>query len=132
MDAVQIITSIDIPQNRIEDLLCCAFEGGSDYWAKTGVTAEQKKEVGAEYAFEVATRGGEVEVFDVENGELLGVLNGQSIVNAFTLMSQGEDKNGKAMPCLKRYLQTFLKEDEDSEVGDVFLQMAVMGEIVFG
>lgn len=133
MENVVIKIEQVITQQRIEDLLCGAFEGGSDYWAITGVTKEQKDAVKAEYSFEVATRGGEIEVFDVEDTKTkLGVINEERIRKAFELMAKGENEKGESEPHLTEHLQQFLDECEDAVTGDVFLQLAVMGEVVFG
>jgi len=133
MKTVMVKTVALITQSRVEDVLCGAFEGGSNYWAVTGVTTEQMEKANATFPFEVATRGGEIKVFDAENPKiLLGVINAERIEKALQLMSEGKNEKGEDAPYLARHLNDIIKEDDDACTSDVFLQMAVMGEIVFG
>jgi hypothetical protein len=132
MDAVKVNIQVEVSQQRIEDVLCGAFEGGCNYWAITGITKEQREAVGAEYPFEVPTRGGEVEVFDREEPEtLLGVLNEENIKTALALMALGENVNGDSKPHYRKHLQNIIDENDDEGTSDVLMQLAVMGDVVF-
>lgn len=133
MDDITIYPNTVITQERVEDLLCGAFEGGSNYWACTGVTKKQREEVGAEFSFEVATRGGEIEVFDAEEpDEKLGVINEERIKKAFRMMREGKNEKGESKPHYTEHLRDFLNFNDDANTSDIFFQLAVMGDIVFG
>jgi hypothetical protein len=67
-----------------------------------------------------------------EPSKPLGVINMERIKIAFDLMAKGKNEDGTDAEYLKRHLDNFLNENEDSETGDVFVQMAVMGKVVFG
>jgi hypothetical protein len=140
MDSIKITVSIDISIERIKDLLCCAFEGGIDYWAliQEGATQADMDKVGAEYYHEIPALGGELKVYDREDfgdtddpQELLGVLNMEGMKKALQYMAEGTDKNGKDCPGFRNHWDWFMNENEDATTGDIFVQLAVMGEEVF-
>ena len=55
--AVPINTIQTVQRSRVEDLLCNAFEGGSNYWINTTWCHEDKWPPGSEYGHEVSPRG---------------------------------------------------------------------------
>lgn len=133
MEAIIIKQDIVITKERLDDLLCSAFEGGASYWAITGVTQQQKDVVEAEFAYQVCLNGGEIEVFDAEEPDKkLGVLNAKRLEVALQCMALGQNEKGESKPALKKHFDNFINENDDAETADVFMQMAVMGEIVFG
>ena len=122
METVMVKTEVAITQQRVEDLLCGAFEGGSNYWAYFVVSKKQKQGVKIDYIYEIATRGGEITINDRETGETLGFLNEESIKKGLQLMAE-------------KYPNRFIdvvNENDDADTADIFVQLAVMGELVFG
>lgn len=117
---------------RIKDLLCCAFEGGINYWGNAKSKIGLKDELKAEYFHEIPALGGELIIFDNETDEKLGIIDMESMKQAFEYMSNGTDKNGRDIPQLKKHLADFINENEDATTGDVFVQLAVMGSVVYG
>jgi len=126
-------------------LLISALEGGSNYWYFLGdlsmipekgyspKSKEMKEELEkndqgmidclVNRVWEAVQNGAEVPVFDAEDPEeKLGVISKKSMANAVKLMI-------KDYP---NHLGDVLTEQDDAETGDVFLQLAVMGDIVFG
>ena len=79
---------------------------------------------------EIPFQGGEIEVYDVETGELLGVLSKVTIQTGLQLMADRKDMTGKMVPA--RHFKAIATDNEDAETADVFIQLAVMGEIVYG
>jgi len=137
----EIVAKVKIKDNRVMDLLCAAFESGSAYWAiAEGINPpsdEEWKRIAKEfnsegkYLYLYPFGGGKVKIYDKEDeNELLGVLNMDTIKRGLTYMANGKDKNDKEIPM--RHWDNFMKENEDAETADVFLQLCVMGEIVFG
>ena len=116
--SVEVEAKVRIEEKRIADLLITALDGGSNYWADLYGSLED------------IMNGGTVSVVDAETGESLGIVCYQSIATALQLMAKGEDRNGKKIPI--RHWQAIVEENDDAETADVFFQMAVMGEIVFG
>lgn len=99
------------PRQRVEDLLCCAFEDGSAYWAES--------EGGFEQAFEPG--GVIIREFEEDEPEALR-LDREALTRGMQILA---DK-------YPRHFARFVAEDEDAETGDVFLQCCVFGEIVYG
>jgi len=122
----------EISIERIKDLLCAAFEGGIDYWGNAKSKIGLKEELKAEYFHEIPALGGELTIFDNEDGSELGKIDMESMKQAFQYMADGTDKNGKDIPQLKKHLDDFLNENEDAITADVFVQLAVMGAVEFG
>ena len=69
-------------------------------------------------------------VSDIETDELLGYLNGATIQTGLQLMADRKDMKGKVVPA--RHFKNLATDNEDAETADVFMQLAVMGEIVYG
>jgi len=112
-----------IKRERIEDLLCSAFEGGSNYWAK--VESKVKPSVKYEYLHEYPTRGGSIifkDIYADDDGIFEVPLNQESIEKGLAVMQ-------------KKYTDhfiNFLNENDDAETGDVFLQCCLFGALVYG
>jgi len=111
-----------VSEERVRDLLCCAFGGGSNYWAC--ISHEEYEGERPRYAWEIPfLEDGELTIVDDGAREVvLGKLNRRSLVDGLLRMANQYPK----------HYANFLAEDEDAETGDVFLQLALMGEIVFG
>ena len=128
----KVTTQIDITRERIGDLLSCAFEGGSNYWAV--VKEKQKPEAmpfrwmanvlsdPTYYADYPLNRGGFLMVGDIEGDMPDGLLDLGTIRHGLQVMA---DK-------YPRHFSTFLNENEDADTGDVFLQCCLWGEVIFG
>lgn len=106
---------------RIKCLLCCAFEGGSNYWIDTvEIPSKQEREkAGAEFWHESPLYGLE-----------LGVIceTGRHFLNRATL------ELGLAILKLDqpRHYADFMAENDDADTGDVFLQCCLFAEVIFG
>jgi hypothetical protein len=116
----------EFTDERVKDLLCCGMEGGCGYWAKI------KKYIIPEDADTSTVEfkhidlpfidGCGIHIVDNEDGEEGGILNRES-------MQKGLEIMGTKYPF---HLEAFVNENEDAETGDVFIQCAVLGDIVFG
>jgi len=140
---ILITSQVQITTKRLKDLLCCAFEGGSNFWASCSVGQEEMDKVDAEYFHEIPALGGEIEMFDKEEVEIaeqdgdekpkpLGVINIERIAMALQWMADGTNEKGKDLPHYKRHFNDIVIENEDANTGDLLVQLAVMGEEVFG
>lgn len=125
---IEVKVTVRIPNQKIENLIISAVEGGSTYWAmlKFPDGWQDKYKSYADIPFQ----GGEIELYDVETGELLGVLSKVTIQTGLQLMADRKDMTGKQVPA--RHFKNLATDNEDAETADVFLQLAVMGEIVYG
>lgn len=128
-----------IDNERIEDLLCCAFEGGVGYWCEINeyrnpdnVSVKYKHmelpltENGAVVcqAFVDGDERDDDDNWLDEDGNMLPLL----VLNKEAVQS-GLDVMQKKYPS---HFADFLSESEDAITGDVFLQCCLLGELVYG
>lgn len=139
---VRVAKEIDIDDKLILNLLCCAFEGGSNYWyiiekvnyppgMKNKDYAEGgKAQLPGEYwtwaQLVPMAEGGSLIVGDKEDQgnkkRYKGTLNRETIAKGLQVMAE-------------KYAAQFdrvIAETEDGDTGDVFLQCCLFGEMIFG
>lgn len=135
-DKLTFTTTVEIEAQRIEDLLTSAFEGGCGYWLKLKSTdiQEEAKKCGGELNIEKQILYGcKLNCYDAEDiDNKLGELTALQIVAALAAMAKGEDLKGKKNEHLKTHFNNFITENDDATTADVVVQIATMGEIVFG
>jgi hypothetical protein len=120
MKTFQIKTQVEVTPERVSDLLCSAFEGGSPWAVRVKSNA---KKVGAVYSFEAPTKpDGWLVVRDTYDDDQSYTIKNSDIIKGLKVMS---DK-------YNRHFTNFMDENEDAITGDVFLQCCVFGEIVYG
>ena len=125
---IEVKATVRIPNQKIQDLITTAIEGGCRYWASYKFP-ENWKDKYKNYS-EIPLKNDNIEVFDIETEELLGYLNRASIKVGLQLMADRKDFKGKQIPA--RHFKNLATDNEDGETADVFMQLAVMGEIVYG
>ena len=119
---------IGIPTQRVIDMLTTATEGGSNYWAKFKFSENWKNN--DESYEQILFNSGHIEVFDIETGELVGLLNRATIRVGLELMGMRKNIRGEDIPLL--HFKNLISDNMDAETADVFIQLAVMGRIVYG
>jgi hypothetical protein len=125
---IEVKATVRIPNQKIKDMITTAIEGGCHYWAKFVFPANYKEKYGS---FEqIPFKGGSIEVYDCETGELLGYLNQATMQVGLQLMADRKDMKGKVVPA--RHFKNLATDNEDAETADVFMQLCVLGEIVYG
>ena len=124
---IEVKATIRIPNQKIMDLITTSVEGGCHYWARFKFP-EKYKEKYPSYE-QIPFKNGNIEVYDIETGELLGYLNRVSIQVGLQLMADRKDLKGNDIPA--RHFKNLATDNEDAETADVFMQLSVMGEIVF-
>lgn len=137
-DRATIAVQQEIPLSRIADLLCCAFEGGSNYWYLI-------KESHAPSTDELPFRTDEIRVFphvdyplneggyliittlehDVHKGKKEWRLDLNAVKHGLRVMAALQPGHGG------HHFPNFMAENEDAETGDVFLQCCLFGEIIY-
>ncbi len=135
-------TTAEIDVEKIRNLLCCAFEGGSNYWYMIdkaiyppGFKSKDYGEGGKgqngpnywHWAELLPTQeGGALIISSKEGDEINGTktwrLDREAIQHGLKIMAE---------ECPQHY-GNFLSENEDAITGDVFLQCCLFGEIVYG
>lgn len=123
---IKIEKVIDISDQQISDQLCNALEGGSNYWYflpdLTMLDSDTKLPL-VDRIMNALNQGKSIPIYDLEDEEIkLGDLNLKGIEKAFNIMDE----------LFPHTLEEIIHESGDVDTGDIFLQLAVMGEIVFG
>jgi len=136
-----------IPLQRLQDLLICALEGGSNYWYTNA-----DYDFPAEHAEDINKASGGVfsgywapfydgcltlqVKFDDElprwNGQAFESVtggNGMEWVIKKADLERGLETMAKKYP---RHMNDLISEDEDADTGDVFLQCVCFGDLVYG
>jgi hypothetical protein len=165
MTTLTVTVKQEIPLKRIQDLLCCAFEGGSNYWytivefvkpAELKVRTEEGEifrhldypvnEGGAEIYRHLdypVNEGGAVVVGDreewypyrmeKERAEHLKESFDKPEPKKYRLDLEAIDRGLQLMADkYPRHFADFVGENEDASTGDVFLQLCLFGELVYG
>lgn len=118
-----------ITDYRAADLLCSAFEGGSNYWymIDSYVTPEvMAKPWGDDYTpayiFIPFSEGGAVIIED-DDGE------------THTLDNAAVERGKELLATDPQYSHQYadlLQENDDGDTGDTFLQLCLFGEVIYG
>jgi hypothetical protein len=115
----------EIPKQRISDLLCCAFEGGSNYWYWINrFNYPDEKILKLEYPH--------LELPLIEGGSLLIDAQGDKEHSGKLLNLESIQKGLQLLHdnyC--NHFNDLLTENDDADTGDVFLQLCLFGEVVF-
>jgi len=118
-----------ISRGRVADLLVTAFEGGINYWGEIAkyekpeeLTFRTDPEHVYKYVDYPLNAGGAVILQDAEDASERWRLDADAIERGLNLMAANSPDQ----------FQNFLGENEDAETADVFVQYAVLGEIVYG
>lgn len=136
--------TIDVPDNRIADMLCGAFEGGSNYWCriqKYVAPALDKlfpwdtmsdRSIGDgdnpavyKHVQYPMSPGGKVIVRDMEADEE----GGKEYTLALDLIRPGLKAMATKEP---RHFGDMMSGNDDATTADVFLQCCLFGEVVYG
>lgn len=139
-DRITVNVSFEIPKDRIQAMLVDAFEGGANYWAKVkgyvlpeDLTIEDFYSNGKhgskeyrQWVYNIPFVEGCFVRIDELTDECDGttqerMLGFQEIIRGIKLLSQSPD-----------WWKAFMEEDYDQVLGDVYLQLALLGEIRYG
>jgi hypothetical protein len=118
----------NVSDERIQDLLTSAFEGGSNYWyiikKYNYPPGQTRQSLGIKFPhIELPFKGGSLLIGDIEGDkEYDKILDRTAINKGLQLMAEKYPK----------HYADFIAEDDDAATGDVFLQLALFGEVVFG
>ena len=138
----QIQVTLPIDEQRVRDLLCGAWKGGSTYWcgslgrdvppeAKVLIDAElakrgEKRLYGHEYAFfpgvKVNLTDAIGEIDSIPEHPLPWVLTREKLIAGLQVMATK----------YPRHFADFQAENDDADTSDVYFQCCLFGEIVFG
>ena len=108
---IEVTARVRIPEQKINDMIVTAVEGGCRYWARFQLLKDWKEKY--QNYYEVPMQGGEIEVFDVETDELLGVINRATIQTGLQLMADCKNVKGKQVPV--RHFKNLATDNDDAE-----------------
>jgi hypothetical protein len=130
----EISVKVPITKQLISDLLCSAFEGGSNYWycidefiAPTEMSWQTDPEQVFQHLDYPLNDGGALIISDKEDdepvkGKKTYRLDLESITKGLQVMAE---------KC-PRHFADMVSEDFDATTGDVFLQCCLFGEVIYG
>ncbi len=140
---MKVTVEHEISLGRIRDVLTNALEGGSNYWisyaevelpegaamqdVRRGGRLQPKCHDGTEdyYHFQVLVptlEGGRLRIFPDDKSRPVAILDLPAIQRGLDLMTGP----------LLRHMHDILNENDDADTGDVLLQLAVFGDVVYG
>ena len=119
-DSIAVESHGFIDKERVMELLCAAFEGGSNYWYSGAEAIKQPEKfvTGWHWTECYPPYGGKIQITDD---------SGQPRVIGFNQVVNGLKKMADEYPAA---WADVLQENIDAETGDVFLQCCVFGEVV--
>ena len=140
-DVLKLKVDMEIPILRLADLLCEGFEGGVGYWAQI-INYDEPKIL----KYSMDTLGGSQNphiykhidyplndggavyikvVDDYEDRDAINViyrLDYEACMRGLKIMQEK----------YPRHFANWISETDDAETGDVFIQCAVLGDVVYG
>ena len=139
----------DIPRERVENLLCDALEGGSNYWYMIKDKIEPVGEGFAYYGSHNEKKTKYLHLYPLQEGGALMIddsnadepelkepvrLDWARVKEGLRLwaldaMKDDEDKTRGAHP---RLWADFIKDNTDAETADCFLQYCIFGKVIYG
>lgn len=131
--------ALDIDNEMIKGLLCCAFEGGSNYWYSL---------TGYEYAPGIEYKdfqdGGKFQI----KGNYWHPIQIIPLVEGCSVILHDKENNNKELPPLNleaikkgldimskeypNHFGNFISENDDAITGDVFLQCCLFNKVIYG
>jgi len=139
---VTATVGIEVPIRRVQDMLCCAFEGGANYWYRIEKFHEPKefvhfsdKPYGEEKHKPQIFRhldypvnpGGYLIVSDAKLGNEVDKITKKKLDIAACMT--GLKVMAEKYP---RHFADMMADNDDAITGDVFLQCCLFGEVLYG
>lgn len=134
--SIEVTQKVDL--QRIEDLLCGAFEGGSNYWYNIEGYVQPNELTFKGDCLDLLKKGEDpMKTFRYltyplnEGGAVLISAEGEDEKHILNLVSikKGLQTMAKKYP---RHFNDFMQENDDACTSDVFLQCCLFGEVIFG
>jgi hypothetical protein len=127
-ESFKVVT--ELPIAKVADLLCCAFEGGSNYWYEI-------VDYGRPVCFEFRTSPERIYNhidYPLNEGGWLLIADLENPAWQPKVLGLAEIKRGLQVMADKFSLHyaDALNEDGDAVTGDVFLQCCIFGDVIYG
>lgn len=142
MDNISVKVEMKFDRERISDLLCCALEGGSNYWYR--IESFKEPTSFEFYSDTWAVRNGQKPVvykhldYPLNPGGEVVISNRMIVEGSDDLVTKIVDfdalKVGLQLMADKypASFSEFMEQNEDATTGDVFLQCVVLGRVMYG
>jgi len=137
-----------LPLQRLQDLLICALEGGSNYWycnadysiPEDNIEVVKDASDGVFMGYWAPFYGGNLYLEVKYEGDELPRWNGEEFENVEAAegvrwaIRQSDLERGLKTMATKypRHMSYLISEDEDADTGDAFLQCVCFGDIIYG
>lgn len=127
-NCVEITFKKTVKDEDLHDLLCCALEGGSGYWAKI-VEYGNPDNIKCEFKH--------LDLPFSENGYLMiSEIDDEGEVDEVDPHKLNKEAMYKGLQIMADkypwHFANLIEDNMDAETGDVFLQCSVLGDIVYG
>jgi len=125
-----LTVTANITKQRISDLLCCAFEGGSNYWYQITKFIKPPK---LEFRSDDKTIFRHLD-YPLNKGGALMIGDDDDPKHNPTRLDLDAIQNGLQLMADKypSHYADFIMENEDASTGDVFLQLCLFGDVIYG
>ena len=116
-----------VSDERLQDLLCNALEGGSNYWYMIDSfnypEGKNKDNMPLQFRhLELPFKGGSLTISCTEDDSI------RPAVLDYHALRQGIRRMAKLYP---KHYADFINEDDDAITGDVFLQCCLYGKVIY-
>lgn len=115
-----------------QDLLCCAFEGGSNYWYRIDEfsypAGMSRKDVEFPHLAVPFLKGGSLLISTGGDHQNPNRKDGKWTLNHAALVKGWKLMHDEA----PQHYGNAISENSDAETGDVYLQLCLFGEVIFG
>jgi len=134
MPSFTALVTYHVDDERVTDLITTALEGGSNYWYWCDL--ERSVRNGAEFIVDEPMKGGKLCIKLIEPDELDTPIKGERGPGGVQewWLTRDTAIDGLKLMATKypKHFADWINENDDAITGDVFLQCALFGEIVFG
>ena len=123
MSVIKFTKKVVVKPEMVEYLLISAFEGGSNYWYDDLETLDKTstKSTASERFYEdIVTHG--FSLVDKENNNTKHSVTPEMLKAAVKVMHDTE----------LSHFNDAMNENDDASTGDVYLQLAVFGKVIYG
>ena len=118
-----ILTKQDITVQFVDDIMCCALEGGIDYWCISAYPVNMQFPEGAKYTSDCLSRGRDIileEFDDYDQSVTFHTLTLQKFISG--LSGYFDDFGGSISE---------LHDNHDAGDADIIVQYSIFGKVVY-
>jgi hypothetical protein len=131
MTTQSVIAKLEIQWSRIEDMLCSAWEGGSNYWLECydyRIPDPPQPAGVVEYRYQNALYPGGACLCRIA-GDSDDPSNGRKLELTQDKLISGLQTFAEKCPS---HFADFMAENDDATTADCFLQCCLLGDVVYG